>query len=173
MKHDHVELASNDVGERLAVSFAFAQSSLLSLYEWRLEQTITRNEGIPQTLATTGKIEMKKVDISKEIGRLFMERYSINLDSDINDEPSHFWDDDEWLGSYKRLAAYLDKSNRVELLNARLECIHDLLNLLMSQVEERHASRLEWIIIWLILVEVVIQVVWNMFLKDVLGLFKH
>ena len=162
VRHDRVELASDDAAERLAVSFAFAQSCLLSVFEYRLERAVERNENIPAMLAATGNIKMKKKDISKEIGRLFIERYSINLDSEsVLDEPSHFWDHDEWLETYKRVRLYLDNAKRVELLNHRLDCINDLLGVLNSQVEDSHASRLEWIIIILIAIEIIMSMFWN------------
>lgn len=45
------------------------------------------------------------------------------------------------------------------------------LDVLNQQLENQHASHLEWIIIWLILAEVLVQVVWNIFIKDILGFF--
>ena len=66
MKSDEVELTSAAAdssyreAERLAVSFAFAQSCLLSIYEWRLDQTIRRNEDIPRELARRGSIGLSQ-----------------------------------------------------------------------------------------------------------------
>lgn len=54
----------------------------------------------------------------------------------------------------------------------RLDCVRELLEVLEQQAENKHASRLEWIIIWLITCEVVIQVFWNILLKDILGFFR-
>ena len=44
------------------------------------------------------------------------------------------------------------------------------LDILSNQLENKHASKLEWIIIWLIVVEVVIEVFWNILVKDLLHL---
>lgn len=46
-----------------------------------------------------------------------------------------------------------------------------MFQMLKDQLEVRHATRLEWIVIWLIVAEVGLQVVWNIFIKDILGFF--
>ena len=79
-----------------------------------------------------------------------MERNSINLASDVLDTPSFFWENDEWDPVYSMLCQYLEHSKRIDVLNRRLDCVHELLDVLQSQTENRHASRLEWIVIWLI-----------------------
>eukprot|EP00515_Schizochytrium_aggregatum_P012410 CAMPEP_0202081014 /NCGR_PEP_ID=MMETSP0964-20121228/11844_1 /ASSEMBLY_ACC=CAM_ASM_000500 /TAXON_ID=4773 /ORGANISM="Schizochytrium aggregatum, Strain ATCC28209" /LENGTH=629 /DNA_ID=CAMNT_0048648519 /DNA_START=79 /DNA_END=1968 /DNA_ORIENTATION=- len=173
VRHDTVELASNDPIERLAYSFAIAQSSLLSVYEFRLDQIIERNEHIPVTLARYGKIHMSQEEISKEIGLLFMERNMINLESDIITTPEIFWENDEWEPIYKRMCNYMEHDERHDILNKRLDCVRELLDVLSSQVENQHASKLEWIIIWLICSEVAVQVIWGVIIKDILGFFNH
>jgi len=46
-----------------------------------------------------------------------------------------------------------------EILNKRLDMLRELLDVLQQQMENAHAIKLEWIVIWLIVVEVVLQVV--------------
>lgn len=173
VRNDTIELSSGDPVERLAVSFAVAQSSLLSVYEYRLDQIIERNEHIPVTLAREGKINMSQTAISREIGRLFLERNMINLESDILGTPEFFWHHDEFDPVYRRMCDYMEQDDRLEILNKRLDCVRELLDVLSSQVENQHASKLEWIIIWLILCEVVVQVVWGVLIKDILGFFQR
>ena len=90
-----------------------------------------------------------------------MERNSINLASDVLDTPSFFWENDEWDPVYTMLCKYLEHETRIDVLNRRLDCVHELLDVLQQQAENQHAYRLEWIVIWLIACEVVIQVLWN------------
>lgn len=81
--NDLIELTTFKSGEKLSVSSAIAQSCHLSVHEWRLSQTIERNNHIPRELADTGMIHMSGDDISKEIGRLFVERNLINLEPEL------------------------------------------------------------------------------------------
>ena len=91
-KWDVVQLSTRENGEKLAVSFALAKSSLLSVYEWRLQRTIDRNSHIPEELAKNGKIHMSRAEISKEVGRIFLVKHGINLDSSLSDTPEEFWE---------------------------------------------------------------------------------
>mmetsp|Transcript_527 Transcript_527/g.709 ORF Transcript_527/g.709 Transcript_527/m.709 type:complete len:536 (+) Transcript_527:302-1909(+) len=173
IRHDVVQLSGDDPQEKLTASYAFAQSSLLSIYEWRLDKIIENNENIPQELAKYGKISMTQEQVSKEIGRLFMERNSINLESDILDTPPFFWENDKWDPFYNTVCNYLEQDARVDILNRRLDCVHELLEVLTSQAENQHASRLEWIVIWLVASEVFISLFWNILIKDILGYFPE
>ena len=61
------------------------------------------------------------------------------------------------------------------ILETRISVLDDLLSMLNSVIESSHASHLEWIIIWLIVIEVVVQIGWNIIVKDLnaLGWFNH
>jgi uncharacterized Rmd1/YagE family protein len=77
LKHDICSFMTREPGEKLAVAFALAKSSLLSIYEWTLEQTIARNSHITEHLAKTGNIPMHKEELSIEIGRLFLVKHMV------------------------------------------------------------------------------------------------
>ena len=70
---------------------------------------------------------------------------------------------------------YLDFSQRIQNLHTRMEVLDDLLQLLNTLADSSHASHLEWIIIWLIVIEVVVQIGWNIIVKDMdaLGWFPN
>ena len=59
---------------------------------------------------------------------------------------------------YKQVMRYLEMSGRTEVLNKRLDMLRELLDVLQQQMENAHAVKLEWIVIWLIVIEVVLQV---------------
>ena len=62
-----------------------------------------------------------------------------------------------WFGWWQ-VTRYLEMSQRTEVLNKRLDMLRELLDVLQQQMENAHAVKLEWIVIWLIVVEVVLQV---------------
>ena len=51
--------------------------------------------------------------------------------------------------------------DRVDLLNSRLTVMRELLDVLQSQVESANSSRLEWIVIWLIAMEIIMGIISN------------
>ena len=64
-----------------------------------------------------------------------MERNEVNLHSDILDTPEWFWEADLHEPLYKKLCAYLDIPNRIEILNKRLDILRELLDVLNTQLE--------------------------------------
>jgi uncharacterized Rmd1/YagE family protein len=47
------------------------------------------------------------------------------------------------------------------------------LDVLSQQLAHQHDTKLEMIVIWLIVAEVAVEVVWNMLIKDILGFFPR
>eukprot|EP01056_Protomagalhaensia_sp_Gyna25_P001953 Protomagalhaensia_sp_Gyna_25__1952@NODE_203_length_4429_cov_86_930296_g157_i0_p2_GENE_NODE_203_length_4429_cov_86_930296_g157_i0NODE_203_length_4429_cov_86_930296_g157_i0_p2_ORF_typecomplete_len358_score35_81DUF155/PF02582_14/7_4e55_NODE_203_length_4429_cov_86_930296_g157_i026113684 len=170
IKQDIIHLHSNDPFERLAYSYAFAQSCKLSVFEDRVEQTIDGTREVPESLAKTGKIPARRDEISKRIGELFLNRFYINLHTDILDTPDVFWEFDEFADLYTSCRSYLEIPKRVEILNQRLDIMKDLYDMLNQELTYQHGYKLEWIVIYLIVIEVVIEVVWNIIIRDTLKL---
>jgi len=54
-------------------------------------------------------------------------------------------------------ANYLEIRQRTEVLSKKLETIHELLEMLADEQKHLHSSTLEWIIIWLIAVEILMS----------------
>jgi uncharacterized Rmd1/YagE family protein len=46
--------------------------------------------------------------------------------------------------------------------------LNDMLNMLNIQVDSAHGNWLEWVVIWLIVIEVIVDVGWNMIVKDIM-----
>ena len=103
-----------------------------------------------------GKISLSKNAIRKKMGELFLARNSINLHADVLDIPEFFWEYPELEPLYMIVANYLDLQTRVDVLNHRLDVVHELFQMLGSELNHQHSSRLEWAIIWLIIIEVVL-----------------
>ncbi len=55
------------------------------------------------------------------------------------------------------MSGYLEMSGRTEILNKRLDMLRELLDVLQQQMENVHAVKLEWIVIYLIMAEVLLQ----------------
>jgi len=125
---------------------------------------LKKTRHLPEELARKGKIYMSRKKLSKKIGALFSERNSINLHSDILDTPEFFWRRPRYEHYYLMASEYMDIQTRLDILNRRLGVIHELYDILSSELNHRHSSRLELIIILLILIEVVV-VLRNEFMK--------
>lgn len=162
IQHDHFQLAADDEKTLLAVSHAMAQSIKLTVFEQQAQETISTTRHLPVSLANTGKISLGKNALAKIRGQLFLTKSDIHLNYDLLDTPDFFWQNPEYQALYAMAANYLELAQRTEVLTKKLETIHELLEMLADEQKHQHSSALEWIIIWLIAVEIVISLVEKM-----------
>lgn len=153
---DEIILPSLDGLSLLAVSYGIAQSVKLGTFESTVLKTYDNMKHIPEHLAKYGRIPLSRREIRRKMGELFLERNSINLHVDVLDTPEFFWEYSELEPLYKMTANYLDLKTRVEVLNHRLNVVHELFEMLGNELNHQHSSRLEWTIIGLIVLEVIL-----------------
>jgi len=163
IEEDEIVLQNKSVLTKLAISHGLAQSVKLTVFEEIIQKTIEHTKHLPIGLAKKGKISLSRKEISQKMGELFIERNFINLHTEVLDTPEFFWDHPELEPFYRRTSHYLDVSKRVEILNKRLNVIHELFEILSNELNHQHSSRLEWTIIILIVIEVVIAVLRDLF----------
>lgn len=164
--NDIINLTSDEIEEKLAVSHWISQSIKLVFFENRVWNTIKLSKNIPIDLKEKWSIKLSKKQISKMRWELFLTKSSVNLDYELLDEPEFFWEYPELSDFYKTTSNYLDIKTRIEVLNKKLEVIHELFQMLSDEQNHKHSSILEWIIIWLIVIEIIFTI-----LHDVLKLF--
>lgn len=160
---DEIILPNFDVLSRLAISHGLAQSVKLGTFESAVRKTFKHTRHIPEDLARHGRISLSRKEIRRKMGELFIERNSINLHADVLDTPEFFWEYTELESLYAMTANYLDLATRVEILNQRLDVIHELFEMLGNELNHQHSSRLEWTIIGLIVMEVFLSLLRDVF----------
>ena len=161
---DHIYLVSDEVLDRLAVSHGIAQSLKLSALEAYAGETIEAVSPIPQSIAISGRSRLNRRELSMMRGRLFLVDMDINLNFDLLDTPEFFWEYPELENLYDRTVKYLDVKPRIEILDKKLNVIRELFSMLADEQNHRHSAVLEWIIIWLIAIEIILFLI-NEFLS--------
>jgi len=160
---DEIVLPDPNVLSRLAISHGLAQSVKLGTFESTLRKTFNQTKYIPEDLAKQGRISLSRREIRRKMGQLFIERNSINLHVNVLDTPEFFWEHTELEPLYAMTTNYLDLETRVEVLNQRLDVIHELFEMLGNELNHQHSSRLEWTIIVLIVMEVSLTLLRDVF----------
>lgn len=166
VQDDEIILPDEEVLTKLAFSHAIAQSVKLGVFELTIQRTIHLTKELPELLARQGEIKLSRRDIRRMMGRLFIDRSSINLHQELLDIPEFFWEHDDLEPYYELMSHYLDCESRVSVLNQRLVILQELFDMLAAELNHQHSSRLEWIIITLILIEVFLHL-----FHDVLSIF--
>ncbi|KAK9862795.1 hypothetical protein WJX84_004064 [Apatococcus fuscideae] len=141
----------------MSISFAFSQSTKLCTFEERVVDIVASTKDLPEILATTGKTPLSRKQIAQLIGKVFIQKSAVNLLSTVLDTPEFFWSaPDTMQALYKRVCEYVELDDRVEVLNNRFSVLQEMLDMLRDHQNNFHTARLEWIVIWLIVVEVVV-----------------
>ncbi|KAI0646507.1 hypothetical protein C8Q79DRAFT_1050523 [Trametes meyenii] len=140
---------------KLSLSHALAQSVKISLFEKLISTTIEDTKDIPEIISETGKIDMSHKEIMRKIGELFLLRTNISSVGSVLDSPTY----PDLQPLYDAARSYLEIPQRIDLLNARVEIMQDMLQLLKETVTSRHGERLEQIVIALIGVEIVLGII--------------
>jgi uncharacterized Rmd1/YagE family protein len=149
---------SNEILVKLSFSYALSQSAKLLVVEESGIDTLQRSQYLIDELIQSGKISISHNKLTKKIGMLFAERNTINMHADILDTPEFFWKRPKYLPIYKLSADFMDITTRIEIVNRRSNIVHELFYVLSMELQHKHSSRLEWIIIVLITIEVIISI---------------
>jgi uncharacterized Rmd1/YagE family protein len=153
---DFIYLTEDQVLNKLAISHGIAQSVKLSELETYAETTIEQTAHIPRNMAKTGSSQLSRRDIARMRGQLFLVESDIHLHYALLDTPEFFWEFPEVEHLYNLTTRYLDVTPRIEVLNRKLQIIHEMFGMLADEQKHKHSSLLEWIIIWLIAIEIVL-----------------
>jgi uncharacterized Rmd1/YagE family protein len=138
----------------LSFSHALSQSIKIIVYEESVQKTIRTCTRLTEELATCGTISLSREALGRMIGSLFMERHRLHAHEDILDVPEFFWRRTRWEPLYRMAASFLEIQTRVQILNRRSSMVYELYSMLSDELKHQHSSRLEWIVIVLIAVEV-------------------
>lgn len=157
LRLDIITLDSDDPQIKLAISYGLAQSVKLEAFEEAIQDAVRKNNNLPEEIAMYGVISLSRRAIFKRIGEIFLARSSINLSSEYLDVPEFFWRNPSLESFYITTMKFLDIPSRVQALNQKLDVLQELLHILNGQVQHRHSSLLESIIILLIAVEIIIS----------------
>eukprot|EP01041_Mallomonas_annulata_P013129 gene13129-27747_t len=91
IRFDRMRLRSLQVEEKLALSYAMAQSSKLFVFENRVLSSVEMTRYLPKELSVQGNIGTTKKELNKLIGQLFVVQTEVNLFSSILDTPDFLW----------------------------------------------------------------------------------
>ncbi|WP_210396164.1 RMD1 family protein [Motiliproteus sediminis] len=160
---DHILLDQDHLLQRVAVSHAIAQSCKLASFEEGAKGMMLESQQLTNELAQRGRIRMGRKSLARWRGRIHQFKTDIVLRFDLLDTPDFFWEYPELQPYYDNTAGYLELEPRVTLIQHKLDTLGDVLAMLAEEQKHGHSSFLEWIIIWLIAIEIVIFFVHDLF----------
>lgn len=142
--------------ERLAISWGLAQSIKLGAFESATRATIENTRHLPEELAHSGHITASRREISRLMGRLFLDRYRYHLSGDLLMTPVFFWEHEQYLPSYRRVERYLEVRERGDVLDKRVTVLQELYHLLGEELRHQNSMALELAITVMIAFEILL-----------------
>ncbi|KAH3669114.1 hypothetical protein WICMUC_005078 [Wickerhamomyces mucosus] len=140
--------------DKAAFSSGLSRSTRLAILENALERHIQKTRRLTEGISKGSKISITERELLRLTGRLFLLRGKLNLYSELIETPDLYWSEPNLEKIYKMVSNILDISPRISILNKKLDYATDESRALMSTLNEKKSTRLEWIIIILITIEV-------------------
>lgn len=145
--------------DQYAFSNALALSVKLATWETSLDSFAESIKSIAYAMREGQRIKIKRKEVFQKVGELFSLRSNINLGSDLLDSPDFYWDREDLETLFQNTCSFLSLRPRTNLMNEKLTYCYELLQQLTSHMDQDHNSKLEWMIIILIAVEVLFEIV--------------
>lgn len=132
-----------------------SQSVALNRYSEITEELLIETNEHTKYLENKGKLDISGNKLKRFIGKILNIKNKISENLYIFDSPEITWEDEQLNKLNQELKKTFDLKDRYHLIHDRIEIIKENLELFKDIMDHRESSRLEWIIIILILVEVV------------------
>ena len=143
--------------ERLQlIAEALAKSTLLAHYEARLAADFDRIEPLALELGRRGRIRGGTRDHLRQIGALLLIESRMVGRAEIGDKPELLWDHPELEGLNALLEDEFEIHERLAALDRKLELAARTERTLVELISTRHALRVEWYIVGLIVLEILL-----------------
>lgn len=136
------------------VMFNVAQSVALEAYFQNAESLLVDIRQFATTLEQTGTLDISKKNMRKFLGRALIVKNNVIENLYIFDEPEAVWDDEYLDAVNAGLVKFFNLKARFREIESTFKVIEDNLHVLMTLSHHKESSRLEWIIIVLILFEI-------------------
>ena len=156
VKNDLVILSNCNPSTMRIVMLNIGQSVALEYYEVLTDELITSSKHYIVQLERSGKLSISKINLLKYIGKVLNVKNSIVDNLYILDDPNSVWDNEELDLLNRLLKTNFDINTRFKDLDYRLQIVEDNLRLFTDVLNVRESSRLEWVVIILIAIEILI-----------------
>lgn len=157
VKNNYVSIPKIDSSIMRIVMLNIGQSVALDYYENLTDELISSSKHYILQLEKQGKISISKTNLLKYIGKVLNMKNSIIDNLYILDDPNLVWDNAELNVLNRNLKTNFDINTRFKDLDYRLQIVEDNLTLFTDVLNVRESSKLEWMIVILIVIEIFIS----------------
>jgi required for meiotic nuclear division protein 1 len=155
ISNDHAVMPRYDRAFVDIIAFVIAKSVALERIEEQVDKVLDEMEGII-TLLDQGKLNIPDKRLAKLASKILNFKYRSIAYIMVLDKPDITWENLEADRLYLTMANLFELNQRYQEIRHKSETLMDITEVFTSLSHARRASRLEWIIIVLIFIEIVI-----------------
>ncbi|MDO6760933.1 RMD1 family protein [Tamlana sp. 2_MG-2023] len=155
VQFDHVVLPELDQEMIRLVMLNTSQSVALSRYSEITEELIIETNNHTSFLEKKGRLNISGNKLKRFIGKILNIKNKISENLYIFDAPEITWENEQLNKLDLDLKRAFDLKDRYRIIHDRIEIIKENLELFKDIMDHKESSRLEWIIIILIVIEVI------------------
>ena len=145
--------------ERLIlIAEALAKSVVLARHEREVSSVFEKTEPFAHELARSGRTVGGRRAILQQIGNALSVQHRVTGPVAVSEKPDILWDKPSLERLYARLEDEYELKERAEALNRKLKVVAETAQVLTDIIDTRRSLRLELIIVFLILFEVLITI---------------
>ncbi|KAG7884886.1 hypothetical protein KL938_001143 [Ogataea parapolymorpha] len=143
--------------DKLAFSYGLSRSTRLAVLESSLEKHIQLTRNTTENLSQGKQLGIGAREVLQSSGKLLLLRGKLNLYSELVETPDLYWTEPNLEKIYNHVSRILDVNTRISILNRKLDYCSDEARALLDILTTRKGTRLEWIVIYLIMIEVLFE----------------
>lgn len=141
----------------LLVADTLAKSVSLAFDERRVADVFDRIEPVAQSLRSTGGRRLLGRQLLGHIGDVLITQHRMVGRVEITEKPEFLWDCPGLDRLYQRLQEEYELPERDRALTRKLDLISQTASTALGLLDVRRSLRLEWYIIWLIVIEIALS----------------
>lgn len=149
------------------VARVLAQSSAIDRLEGEIDRLLRDVETVVGELRDHGRITRTEDQLARFIGVVLHTRGELVSGLAVLDKPEETWEDQRSSDLHQALVRNFEIEERFKLLDQKLDLVQDAIEVITDMWRSRHATKLEWLVILLISVEIVLA------LAERVGLLSH
>ena len=156
--HHFIIPAVSDSIPMLCIAHALAQAAKVDVLEGMINQLMEQCHPLPTQLKDDGFVRITEKHLLQLRGEVLFYRMQLRGGSDLQAEPEPIWHFPAMESFYLITREVFEVEKLIDVLDSKLDAGNEILSVLSDQFSQRHSSRLEWIVIWLVFVEVIIGI---------------
>ncbi|MCK9336937.1 MAG: RMD1 family protein [Arcobacteraceae bacterium] len=147
------------------ISLALSQSVGLEIREKSLEEKMLASRKLYED---TTKLKIRdRNNLMNFASSIAQERFEILNKLYLLDKPDIIWDDLALESLYNQLSLQLELKSRFEVIEYKISYLKESVEFATDRVNQKSSEFLEWIIIWLIVIEVFFSI-WSYIIKPLM-----